>query len=166
VTHDPDEAALLADEILVIDDGVLLQAGTRAEVYGRPASPHVARLLGIQNLAHGFTGTGTIAAGSVAIAADTAGLAARTPVLWCIRPEHVLVRGSGAYPGTVTDVAPLGTVVTATVRLTGGPELSVRTTNELDHEIGDDCRVDLPPEHISVWADDAGRESESVGIIA
>ena len=39
VTHDPEEAALLADEILVVDEGRLLQAGPRAEVFARPASP-------------------------------------------------------------------------------------------------------------------------------
>jgi len=50
VTHDPEEAALLADEILVVDEGRLLQAGPRAEVFARPASPQVARLLGIPNL--------------------------------------------------------------------------------------------------------------------
>ena len=50
VTHDPEEAALLADEILVVDEGRLLQAGPRAEVFARPASPQVARLLGILNL--------------------------------------------------------------------------------------------------------------------
>ena len=53
VTHDPEEAALLADEILVIDEGRLLQAGPRAEVFNRPASPQVARLLGIPNLGYG-----------------------------------------------------------------------------------------------------------------
>ena len=53
VTHDPEEAALLADEILVIDEGRLLQAGPRAEVFNRPASPQVARLLGIPNLSPG-----------------------------------------------------------------------------------------------------------------
>ena len=52
VTHDPEEAALLADEILIVDEGALLQAGPRAEVFARPASPHVARLLGIPNLIH------------------------------------------------------------------------------------------------------------------
>ena len=45
VTHDPEEAALLADEILVDRRGRLLQAGPRAEVFARPASPQVARLL-------------------------------------------------------------------------------------------------------------------------
>ncbi len=69
VTHDPEEAALLADEIIVIDDGRLLQAGPRAEVFSRPASPQVARLLGIPNLNHG-----TVAApGFIAVGGTPAG---------------------------------------------------------------------------------------------
>jgi molybdate transport system permease protein len=45
VTHDADEAALLAGDVIVIEDGRLLQAGTREEVFGAPASDVVARLL-------------------------------------------------------------------------------------------------------------------------
>jgi len=81
VTHDPEEAALLADEILVIDGGRLLQAGPRAEVFSRPASPQVARLLGIQNLATGVvTGPGEITAGTLRIAAATGDLAEGTDI--------------------------------------------------------------------------------------
>ena len=57
VTHDPEEAAFLADEILVIADGQILQAGLSREVYHRPASPRVARLLGIENLLPGDGGS-------------------------------------------------------------------------------------------------------------
>ena len=53
VTHDPDEAALLADELLVLENGRLIQAGRTAEVLARPASPHVAQLLGIPNIHRG-----------------------------------------------------------------------------------------------------------------
>ena len=41
VTHDPEEAALLASEVMVISDGSLLQAGTRREVFAKPSSPRV-----------------------------------------------------------------------------------------------------------------------------
>ena len=53
VTHDPDEAAMLRDEIVVIGEGRLLQAGPCTEVFSRPASPEVARLLKIENLLPG-----------------------------------------------------------------------------------------------------------------
>jgi ABC-type Fe3+/spermidine/putrescine transport system ATPase subunit/ABC-type sulfate transport system permease component len=56
VTHDPTEAAMLADELLVVVDGRLLQAGPCADVFRRPASAEVARLLGIDNLLTGVAG--------------------------------------------------------------------------------------------------------------
>ena len=46
VTHDPEEAALLAEEVVVLDGGRVRQRGTRADVFGAPASPEVAALLG------------------------------------------------------------------------------------------------------------------------
>ncbi|MGI4859297.1 MAG: ATP-binding cassette domain-containing protein, partial [Janthinobacterium lividum] len=53
VTHDPDEAALLADELLVIDRGRVLQAGPTADVFARPASLQVAQLLGLSAIGIG-----------------------------------------------------------------------------------------------------------------
>ncbi len=50
VTHDPEEAAFLADEVIVISDGRALQSGTTRDLFTRPSSPEVARLLGIANL--------------------------------------------------------------------------------------------------------------------
>ncbi|NBO93639.1 MAG: ABC transporter ATP-binding protein, partial [Planctomycetia bacterium] len=53
VTHDPDDALSLADFIGVMADGRLLQVGTPREVYERPSSGYVARLLGEANLLPG-----------------------------------------------------------------------------------------------------------------
>lgn len=48
VTHDVREAALLADEIAVMRDGLVLQRGTLAELTRAPSDPFVARLLAAQ----------------------------------------------------------------------------------------------------------------------
>lgn len=45
VTHDSDEAALLAGDVVVIEEGRVLQAGRREEVFGAPAGERVRRLL-------------------------------------------------------------------------------------------------------------------------
>ena len=45
VTHDSDEAALLAGDVIVLEDGRALQAGAREQVFGAPSSERVARLL-------------------------------------------------------------------------------------------------------------------------
>jgi len=170
VTHDPEEAALLADEILVVDDGRLLQAGPRAEVFARPASPQVARLLGIPNLTPGTvhapgvlavgSPSGSGADGGLLVAAATGDLPAGADVLWTIRPDHVTVLRGGAedphaYPAEVDDVADIGTLTTLTVRLRTGtdpePELRVRTTAIVSFAPGDPCRVRLPAADITAW---------------
>jgi len=50
VTHDQAEALALGDELVVIREGRIEQAGRPADVYHRPASPFVARFLGAANL--------------------------------------------------------------------------------------------------------------------
>jgi iron(III) transport system ATP-binding protein len=46
VTHDAEEALLMADELSVMEAGRILQSGAPREVYGRPVSLAAARLLG------------------------------------------------------------------------------------------------------------------------
>ena len=50
VTHDPLDAAALADTLVLVDAGRLVQRGGPSEVARRPASPWVARLLGVNLL--------------------------------------------------------------------------------------------------------------------
>lgn len=54
VTHDLDEATLLADQLCILAAGRTLQAGAPERVLSAPATPEVARLVGMRNL---FTGT-------------------------------------------------------------------------------------------------------------
>lgn len=49
VTHDLQEARQLADKLVVLDAGQVLQAGTPAEIYRSPRNARVADLLGVQN---------------------------------------------------------------------------------------------------------------------
>jgi len=53
VTHDPEEAAMLAVEIMVVSGGQILQSGSCRDVFQRPASVEIGRLLGIDNLLEG-----------------------------------------------------------------------------------------------------------------
>lgn len=152
VTHDPEEAALLADEILVIDDGRILQAGLRSEVFNRPASPQVARLLGIHNLTPGVVaGPGAITTGLLRIQADTGDLATGTDILWCIRPDRITVSDQAGLQAEVIDIADLGSLTTLTVRIPDGPELLVRTASAIELSPGDLCALELNPGSITLW---------------
>ena len=82
VTHNRTTALELADRIAVMRDGRVVQTGSPAAVFDRPASPFVAR----------FTGANCVPAGSWAEAVD-GGPATGT---LAIRPEHVRVGEGGA----------------------------------------------------------------------
>ena len=57
VTHDVNEAALLADALAVLDAGRVLQSGGATEVFARPATGRVAELVGAENVLAGVAST-------------------------------------------------------------------------------------------------------------
>jgi molybdate transport system ATP-binding protein len=63
ITHDPLEAMIMADRLLVIENGQIVQQGTPAEVARQPATQYVARLVGL-NL---YAGTLDPMTGSVSL---------------------------------------------------------------------------------------------------
>jgi len=152
VTHDPEEAALLADEVVVIADGRLLQAGTRNDVYTHPALPEVARLLGMRNINPGrVVAANTLSTGTVTIMVHPNGFPAGAEVLWCVRPEQIDLSDSGRYPAQILDVARLGAATAVEVRLDHGAALHIRTPKSVDFDIGASCRIDIDPSAITVW---------------
>lgn len=53
VTHDLNEARMLCDKLVVLDQGQVLQEGPAFDVHRRPRNSRVADLVGIQNRFHG-----------------------------------------------------------------------------------------------------------------
>jgi ABC-type Fe3+/spermidine/putrescine transport system ATPase subunit/ABC-type sulfate transport system permease component len=162
VTHDPEEAALLAEEVIVLGHGQVLHAGKCVDVMTHPASAEVARLVGIQNVHSGrVESPGVVRAGGVDLALDSGALASGTEVLWCVRPEEVRLSDVGSYPATVTDAAILGAVVEYVVRFDqAGPELRARAPRSTMFAPGTHCGVDIPSEAVTLWARDRATANE------
>jgi molybdate transport system ATP-binding protein len=70
VTHDPVEALALADRLIVLEAGRVVQSGTSEEIRVRPRSRYVADLVGV-NLFHGRATGGVVQlAGAAVVSAD------------------------------------------------------------------------------------------------
>jgi ABC-type Fe3+/spermidine/putrescine transport system ATPase subunit len=100
VTHDQQEAFAVADRVMIMDRGRIVQQGTPRQVYRQPASPWVARFLGLNNLLPGQVVV--VEAGRVVVetpigrlvvwgAAGTAAVGQEVTVL--IRPEAARLAG-------------------------------------------------------------------------
>ncbi len=121
VTHDQDEALTMSDRIAVFNDGRVVQVGTPADVYERPATAFVA----------GFVGTSNLVRDDAARAITGSGDA------FTVRPEKIRIEQPGVQPtageylalGTVRDVVYLGVVTRYIVALEQGAELVVVQQN-------------------------------------
>lgn len=115
VTHDLEEAFELGDRMLVCQEGRIVQDGPPREVYERPVSATVARLLGIPNLFEGQiieldsaeNVTRLRAAGFELTAEFMAGYQPGDRIGCCIRPEQVLATPRNGAPGPGQRVLPL-----------------------------------------------------------
>lgn len=133
VTHDLRQALLLADRIAVLLDGALAQEGRRDDVLRRPASPGVARLVGMVNLWLGrvldpglsrFPGSTVELGGGVRISSAER-FAPGAEVFVGVRPENVkLAVGEASPDAVVTSIVSDGVLVTAVLDWHG---LEVRT---------------------------------------
>ena len=101
VTHDPAEAMLLADELLLLSDGRVLQSGPAEAVFQRPVNAAAARLLGADNIAPGQAdGPCHIDVGGVSLPVSGPALPPG-PVGWAVRPGSVRLDAAGGVSGGV-----------------------------------------------------------------
>ena len=99
---------------------------------------------------------GWIDADGVQIAVESGDISPGPAVLWSIRPERVLLVSSGGLPGTVMDVADVGTAVDLFISLASQLEIQARAVGQFDLEVGAECHVELPTEAITVWPEVPG----------
>lgn len=132
VSHDLPDAIAVADDLMVMRDGVLLQAGELPAVLGHPATAQVAAMLGYVALLDGEVQQGmAIEVGVGMIDATAAGsLPPGGPVRVMAHPTALLAvpigQGMGiGVRGPVIDAAPEGPQFRVRVRL-GEREVSVR----------------------------------------
>lgn len=88
VTHDQAEAFAISDRVVVMNKGHIEQQGPPEEIYRQPATPFVAKFLGLTNLAEGkVIGNGCVEAAWGTLAATTDGHNVDAAVTVLIRPE-------------------------------------------------------------------------------
>ena len=142
VTHDAEEAMLMADDLILMSDGRVLQRGTPEDCYLNPVSVDAARLLGEVEVlpARVVRGVAETAFGDVAAPGIADGAA-----LVMVRPEG-FVPGSGVH-ADVSDVRFVGQGWRATLSA-GGTTVRARLAGAPGAQVS----VGLDPSRVRVFA--------------
>jgi iron(III) transport system ATP-binding protein len=90
VTHDAEDAMMMADDLVLMDAGRIIQAGTPHDLYARPTSVAAARLLGPLNLVEGQVQENL----ATSILGQKSVAAANGPAWMGIRPTDLKLGGS------------------------------------------------------------------------
>ncbi|HET7854504.1 MAG TPA: ABC transporter ATP-binding protein [Candidatus Methylomirabilis sp.] len=157
VTHDQVEALSLSDWVVVMKDGILVQAGPPQEIHDQPVNVFVADFMGFRNF---FPAQVTALGPDGAVQATGNGLTIRgktrhtftsgASVVAAIRPDDVGVGGDPASPNTfrakVDIVEYLGREDEAILTLEAGGRLWVRTAARVTP--GEPVTVSLPPDRV------------------
>jgi putative spermidine/putrescine transport system ATP-binding protein len=157
VTHDQEEALTMADRLVVMNEGAVMQVGSQRDLYERPADRFVASFVGRTTFL-----AGTVEApgrfrteGGLAIACSGG---SQGPATLSLRPERLEIdpakqaRLDNSLAGTVEFVSYLGALTDIHVRLSPSDRLVVQIANReggFSPEVGQ-------PVHVG-WAASAGQ---------
>ncbi len=159
VTHDQEEALVLSDRVAVMRNGRVVQIGTAAELYGRPADAFVAGFIGESNLlpakvtaVTSGTAEAEVPALGRRVTSDVLpGLAVGAPARLLIRPEHLQLDPAGeALEATVEEVVYLGELVALTLVLADGTRLWLRRFADREIPRGARVRVGWLPDALRI----------------
>ncbi len=159
VTHDQVEAMTMADKIVVLRDGLVMQAGTPLDLYNKPANQFVAGFIGSPKM--NFLAA---RAGASADMIEVAGSRLRLPaalgpaglgpagsdasLTFGVRPEHIIVGGeAGEALGEVKVqlVEHLGGETVLYTTTIGGENLTVSAAGQLRIHPGENVPLRVDP---------------------
>ncbi len=173
ITHQPFEALNLADELVIVESGEVVQQGEPEQVFFHPRTVSIARLVGTKNIFQGRIDS--IEEGRVRFTADGEMFEADLPeggiklrvgdeLTWAIRPENVMILRSdrpvkdavreNQLAGTIIDISRNGPSWDVIVRTTKGLQLKVQLPRhagrQLKLEEGGEIRMSLKRDTIHV----------------
>ena len=167
VTHDQEEALTMADRIVVMDQGEIVQVGTAIEIYREPATSFVADFVGTMNFMPAVVlGPQRVRLGGIELscAERMHGLDKGMAVTVCIRPEDLTVCDAGheahnAASARVDDIEFLGAFYRVTLIVDGLSERPVTAdfppniVRDRDIREGADLTLVFPDDRICVFSD-------------
>ncbi|MBS7606837.1 ABC transporter ATP-binding protein [Candidatus Bathyarchaeota archaeon] len=167
VTHDQEEAMVVADRIVVLRNGEIQQEGPPSQVYNEPKSIFVAHFVGGANFLEGFVaevdqyGSWIQLRNGFLLRVNDVNRVVGERIVVMVREEKVeVIKGArrreeiNLFPGAVSEVSFLGDFVSYSITLDNGDKVSSRMPSVFGLKrfgIGERVYVRLKPENLRVY---------------
>jgi multiple sugar transport system ATP-binding protein len=155
VTHDQVEAMTMADKIVVLQGGIVEQAGTPLELYHHPRNLFVAGFIGSPKMNFMPVTVNTVdqagatvqlpGGGTVTVPVQPGRLRPGDAVTFGVRPEHLRPSDTGELVGEVTVVERLGGETFLYTQLASGEMMVVQADGEIPTRVHERISVKLNP---------------------
>ena len=165
VTHDQEEALEVADRVVIMDHSKVIQSGTPAEVYNRPATPFVYEFLGDSNRLSGKVSGGKVEIAGGLIDVPAGAWEEGDALVAYARPHLMMVHrtkvSAVCLNATVRKVYAVGPLVRVELTADAGDPLVVKITQPrhqaLNLQLGD--AVFVTPGEVVFFRDSKRAES-------
>jgi iron(III) transport system ATP-binding protein len=163
VTHDQAEALVLADTLIIMNNGKIIQTGNPYDIYKKPNSKFVADFIGLANIIqgkfvkqamNGFSGVSHN--GLTMICKADKDIKEGENVFICIRPEDIRLYKSkpqdaiNTWQGTVTQTVFLGNIQNCIVKISN-LELNIQLDSYSKFTNGEIVYVQIPVDRFNVF---------------
>lgn len=151
VTHDQEEALMLADRIICMNHGRVEQCGTPEDLYLRPATHFVADFMGVSNLIE-----------TQFVRDFLPGLMEHRPAgndasfVACVRPEQIELSTDTTGCATVKDISFLGNISRIQVDSPAG-DMMIETHGHIEYSVGQQVRLNIRPDDCA-WIDNTAKD--------
>lgn len=166
VTHDQLEAMQMGDKIVVMNNAVVEQFGTPQQIYDKPATMFVANFIGSPSM-NFLSFEGAMKAGDTSLQMHGSQVAIpktregfNGAMVFGVRPEHIQLKGDGAYRGEVLATEYLGTTQIVTLATAGG-EVKARTASQQTAKVGETLGLQFDPQMVTLFDPTSGRAFKS-----
>ena len=167
VTHDHEEAVSLADRVIVMNAGQILQVGTPYEIFDKPNSAFIADFMGFSTFVKGIMGGSavdgkrpvTCGSNTIYVMADAAeGIAPGSDCTLAIRSEYmelVQAPGENVVSGQMEAATYKGTTTRLEVSGCFAETIYPAANEYIELETGKQVLVHLPAERLCVYKNNA-----------
>jgi ABC-type Fe3+/spermidine/putrescine transport system ATPase subunit len=153
VTHDQEEALALADTVVLMNQGQIIQTGTPQAVYLQPATAFAAEFLGVSNQLEGEAEDGTLRIGVQSIAYD-AKVRGKVTVIFRASDGRIedaqsqVIPGQVSLSGTLEESLFLGSYYRHYIRMGE----AVVMVDSAETRLPGSVRLVLAPDRVQVYA--------------